>query len=66
MSSRAPFGVHDELAVDGVGDVAFERAQSLSFGLALDDVAIEVGPTSRVGLADLEIATMWMALLSRR
>ena len=53
MFSRAPFGVDDQLAIDGVGDVALEGAQGFSFGLALDDLAIEVGPTGRWGLADL-------------
>ena len=33
--------------------MALEGAQGFSFGLALDDLAIEVGPTRRVGLADL-------------
>jgi hypothetical protein len=66
MSSRTPFGVDDQLAIDGVGDVALEGAQGFSFGLALDDLAIEVGPTGRVGWRIWHMATMWMALLSRR
>jgi hypothetical protein len=53
MSSRTPFGVDDQLAIDGVGDVSLEGAQGFSFGLALGDLAIEVGPSARVGLADL-------------
>jgi hypothetical protein len=53
VSSRTPFGIEDQLAIDGVRDVALERAQSLSLGLALGHLAIEVGPTLGVGLADL-------------
>ncbi len=64
VSSRTPFGIEDQLAVDGVGDVALERAKGLSLGLALGNLAIEVGPTLGVGLADLGDAAMWMALLS--
>ena len=45
MSSRTPFGVEDELAEDGVGDLALERAQGLSLGLALGHLALEVDPT---------------------
>jgi hypothetical protein len=46
-------GVENELAIEGVADVTFEWAQRLSLGLALGDLAIEVGPTLRMGLADL-------------
>ena len=46
--------------------MTLEGAQGFTLGLALGDLAIEVGPTRRVRLADLQIATMWMALLSRR
>ena len=53
VSSRTPFGVEDELAVDGVAHVALERPQGLSLGLALGHLALEVDPTIRVRLADL-------------
>ena len=45
--------VEEELAVDGVCDVSLERADCLPLGLALGHLALEVGPTLRVGLADL-------------
>ncbi len=53
MSSRTPFGIDDQLAVEGIGDLALEGANRFALGLALGDLAIEVGPTVGVGLADL-------------
>ncbi len=58
MSSRARSaaargGVGDEVAVDGVADLALERAQSLLVGLALSDASVEVGAAVGVGLAEL-------------
>ena len=38
-------GVEKQLSVDGVTHVALERTQRLSLGLALGDLAIEIGPT---------------------
>jgi hypothetical protein len=46
-------GVAVQLPVDGVADLAFERAQGFFLGLALGDLAVEVGATVGVGLADL-------------
>ena len=66
VSSRTPFGIEDQLAIDRVADVTLERPQRLSLGLALGDLAIEVGPTLRWGWRIWQIATMWMALLRRR
>ena len=34
--------VGEELAVDGVADVSFQRAQCLAFGLASGDLAFEI------------------------
>ena len=44
VSSRTPFGIDDQLAVEGVGDLALQGSNSLTLGLALGDLAIEVGP----------------------
>jgi hypothetical protein len=46
-------GVEKELAIKRVADVTLERAQRLSLGFALGDLAIKVGPTLRMGLTDL-------------
>src|ERR1035438_10253345 len=46
-------GVEDELAVDGVADVALEGAESLLLGLAVSDRALEVDPALSSGIADL-------------
>ena len=53
MSSRTLFGIDDQLVVEGVGDLALERANRFTLGLALADLAIEVGPAIGVRLADL-------------
>jgi hypothetical protein len=53
VSSRTPFGIDDQLAEEGVGDLALERANSFALGLALGDLAIEVCPAIGVGLPDL-------------
>jgi hypothetical protein len=49
----AAVGVVEKLAVDGVGDVAFESRQRLFLGFALGHLEVEVGPPLGVGLADL-------------
>ncbi len=46
-------GVGDELAVDGVADLALESAQGFLLRLALGDAPVEVGPAVGVGLAKL-------------
>src|SRR5918994_540209 len=46
-------GVDEQLSVDGVAHVALERAEGFLLGLALGDLAVEVGATVGVGLADL-------------
>src|SRR5580692_10184292 len=53
VSSRTPFGVEDELAEDGVGDLALERPQSLPLGLAFSNLALEIDPTICSRIADL-------------
>ena len=58
--------IEDELAKDGVGDLALEGPQGLALGLALSHLALEVDPTIRSRIADLGSAAMWMALLSFR
>jgi hypothetical protein len=45
--------VSEELAVDGVADVALQRPQGLSGGFALGHPAVEVGAPVGVGLAEL-------------
>jgi len=46
-------GVDDQLSVDGVADLALQRPQRFLLRLALVDLAIEVGATCRMGLAEL-------------
>jgi hypothetical protein len=53
VSSRTPFGIHEQLAEEGVGDLALERANRFTLGLALGDLAIEIGTAIGMGLADL-------------
>src|ERR1700677_794079 len=53
VSSRTPLSVEDELAEDGVGDLALEGPQGFALGLALRHLALEVDPTIRSRIADL-------------
>lgn len=58
MSSRArylftAFGVDQQLAVDGVADVALQRTDRFLLRLSLGDLALEVGASVRPRLADL-------------
>ena len=57
MPSRARLlgsvDVDEQLAVDGVADVAFEGADGVLLGLALGELALEAGAALGVGLADL-------------
>ena len=52
-SAPAASRVGDELAVDGVAHVTFERAERFLVGLAFDDAPIEVGATFGVWVAEL-------------
>ena len=42
VSSRTSFGVEEHLAVDGIGDLALERAKRLLLGLSLGDLVLEI------------------------
>ena len=53
MSAAAPDCVGEELAVDGVADVSFQRPQGLAVGLALGDFAVEVDAAVAVLVAEL-------------
>ena len=46
-------GVDEQLAIDGVADLSFQRAECFFLGLAVGDLAIDVRAALRVGLADL-------------
>ena len=47
MSSRAPFGVEHELAVDGVADWRLSDRRASRFVLPSSDLALEVRPDRR-------------------
>ena len=46
-------GVEDQLSVDGVADLALERAESLFLGLALSDLALEIDASLCSRVSDL-------------
>ncbi len=52
-SAAGALGVDEQLAVDGVADLALERSDRLALGLALGNFAFEVRATFGVGLAEL-------------
>ena len=53
MSSRTPFEIEEELAVDSVGDLALERAERFLLGLSLGNLALEVDASISPGITDL-------------
>ena len=53
VSSRTPFDIEQELAVDGVGDLALEGGSPLLLGLSLGNLALEVDASNSPGIADL-------------
>jgi len=65
LSGRA-LGVGDEPLVDGVADLPLERPERFLVGLALGELAFEVGAAVRGGWRSWQIAAMWMAWLSWR
>jgi hypothetical protein len=46
-------GVGDELAVDGVADVSFQRSECFAFGLGVGDLVVEVDAADAVLVAEL-------------